>query len=158
MVDDLAVGGQIGTTSKIENYLGFPVGISGTEFAQLAFLQVLRFGASIVLPVSAVGLSRHGAAHIVHLDTGDDITARSVIIATGASYRQIEADGIDRFGGNGVYYTPAAVHDRVLPGQPAVIVGGGNSGAKRPSRWPTTAARSPSSSAERIWPPACPGT
>jgi thioredoxin reductase (NADPH) len=127
MVDDLAVGGQIGTTSKIENYLGFPVGISGTEFAQLAFLQVLRFGASIVLPVSAVGLSRHGAAHMVHLDTGDDITARSVIIATGASYRQIEADGIDRFGGNGVYYTPAAVHDRVLPGQPAVIVGGGNS-------------------------------
>jgi thioredoxin reductase (NADPH) len=127
MVDDLAVGGQIGTTSKIENYLGFPVGISGTEFAQLAFLQVLRFGASIVLPVSAVGLSRHGAAHMVHLDTGDDITARSVIIATGASYRQIEADGIDRFGGNGVYYTPAAVHDRVLPVQPAVIVGGGNS-------------------------------
>jgi len=133
VVDDVAVGGQIGTTSKIENYLGFPVGISGTEFAQLAFLQVLRFGASIVLPASATGLSRpgglsrEGSEHVIHLDTGDDITARSVIIATGASYRQIEADGIDRFTGNGVYYTPAAVHDRVYPEQPAVIAGGGNS-------------------------------
>jgi thioredoxin reductase (NADPH) len=127
VVDDVAVGGQIGTTSKIENYLGFPAGISGTEFAQRAFLQVVRFGASIVLPASAVGLSRQGANHIIHLDTGDDITARSVIIATGASYRQIEADGIDRFTANDVFYTPAAVYDRVHPGQPALIVGGGNS-------------------------------
>jgi thioredoxin reductase (NADPH) len=127
VVDDLAVGGQIGTTSKIENYLGFPVGISGTEFAQLAFLQVLRFGASIVLPASATGLSRRGARQLIHLDTGNDITALSVIIATGASYRRIEADGIDRFSMNDVFYTPAAVYDRVCPGQPAVIVGGGNS-------------------------------
>jgi thioredoxin reductase (NADPH) len=126
VVDDLAVGGQIGTTSKIENYLGFPAGISGTEFAQRAFLQVLRFGASIVLPASAVGLSRQGARHIIHLDTGDDITALSVIIATGASYRQVEADGLDRFTADDVFYTPAAVYDRVRPGQPAVIVGGGN--------------------------------
>jgi thioredoxin reductase (NADPH) len=127
VVDDLAVGGQIGTTSKIENYLGFPVGISGTEFAQRAFLQALRLGASIVLPASAVGLSQEGARHTIHLDTGDDITALSVIIATGTSYRQIQAGGIDRFTANDVFYTPAAVHDRVRPGQPAVIVGGGNS-------------------------------
>jgi thioredoxin reductase (NADPH) len=126
-VDDVAVGGQIGTTSKIENYLGFPVGISGTEFAQRAILQVLRFGASIVLPASATGWSRQGGRHIIHLDTRDDITARSVIIATGASYRRIEADGIDRFTASDVLYTPAAVYDRVRPGQPAVIVGGGNS-------------------------------
>jgi thioredoxin reductase (NADPH) len=127
VIDELAVGGQIGTTSKIENYLGFPVGISGTEFAHRAFLQVLRFGASIVLPASVTGLSRQGDRHIIGLDTGDDITARSVIIATGASYRQIEADGIDRFAASDVFYTPAAVYDRVRPGQPAVIVGGGNS-------------------------------
>jgi thioredoxin reductase (NADPH) len=127
MVDELAVGGQIGTTSKIENYLGFPVGISGTEFAQRAFIQVLRFGASIVLPASAAGLSGHDGGHVIRLDTGDDITARSVIIATGASYRKIEADGIDQFTGNGVYYAPYAVHDHVLPGEPAVIAGGGNS-------------------------------
>jgi thioredoxin reductase (NADPH) len=127
VVDGLAVGGQIGTTSKIENYLGFPVGVSGTEFAQRAFLQVVRFGASIVLPAWAIGLSQHGARHLIHLDTGDDISALSVIIATGASYRRVEADGIDRFTANDVFYTPAAVYDRVRPGQPAVIVGGGNS-------------------------------
>jgi thioredoxin reductase (NADPH) len=127
VIDDVAVGGQIGTTSKIENYLGFPVGISGTEFAQRAILQVVRFGASIVLPASATGLSRQGAHCRIHLDTGDDITALAVIVATGASYRQIEADGIDRFSANDVFYTPAAVYDRVHPGQPAVIVGGGNS-------------------------------
>jgi len=127
VVDDLAVGGQVGTTSKIENYLGFPVGISGTEFAQRAVLQVLRFGASIVLPASATGLSRHDTRHLIHLDTGDNITARSVIIATGASYRHIHPDGIDRFTASDVHYTPAAVYDRVPPGQPAAIAGGGNS-------------------------------
>jgi thioredoxin reductase (NADPH) len=127
VIDELAVGGQIGTTSKIENYLGFPVGISGTEFAHRAILQVLRFGASIVLPASATGLSRQGDRHIVLLDTGDDITALNVIIATGASYRRVEADGIDRFSANDVFYTPAAVYEQVHPGQPAVIVGGGNS-------------------------------
>jgi thioredoxin reductase (NADPH) len=127
VVDDVAVGGQIGTTSKIENYLGFPVGISGTEFAQRAILQVVRLGASIVLPASATRLSRQGAHYLIHLDTGDDISALSVIIATGARYRRVEADGIDRFSANDVFYTPAAVHDRVHPGQPAVIVGGGNS-------------------------------
>jgi thioredoxin reductase (NADPH) len=127
VVDDLAVGGQIGTTSKIENYLGFPVGVSGTEFAQRAFLQALRFGASIVLPALATGLSRQDAGHRIHLDTGDEITALSVIIATGASYRQIHAEGIDRFSMNDVFCTPTAMYDRVRPGQPAVIVGGGNS-------------------------------
>ena len=127
VIDHLAVGGQIGTTSKIENYLGFPVGVSGTEFASRAFLQVLRFGASIVLPASVTGLSRQGDAHRLHLDTGDDITALSVIIATGARYRQIDAENIDRFSMDSVFYTPAAVYDRVRPGQPAVIVGGGNS-------------------------------
>jgi thioredoxin reductase (NADPH) len=127
VIDELAVGGQIGTTSKVENYLGFPVGISGSEFAQRAFLQVLRFGASIVLPASAAGLSQQGSRYLIHLDTGDDITALSVIIATGASYRQIEADGLDRFSADDVFYTPSAVYDRLRPGQPAVIVGGGNS-------------------------------
>jgi thioredoxin reductase (NADPH) len=127
VVDNVAVGGQIGTTSKIENYLGFPVGISGTEFAQRAFLQVVRFGASIVLPASATGLSRQDASYLIHLDSGDDIAALSAIIATGARYRQIEAENIDQFSTNDVFYTPAAVYDRVRPGQPAVIVGGGNS-------------------------------
>jgi thioredoxin reductase (NADPH) len=84
LVDALAVGGQIGTTSRIENYLGFPVGISGEEFAERAYIQVLRFGASIVLPATATGLSGDSTARVIHLDTGDSLTARSVIIATGS--------------------------------------------------------------------------
>ena len=127
LVDAVAVGGQIATTSTIENYLGFPVGISGEEFAERAFVQVLRFGASIVLPASATGLSSAGADHVVHLDTGDDIKARSVLIATGASYRRLEAAGVDRFAGVSVFYTPLMMREEVTPGEPVVIAGGGNS-------------------------------
>jgi thioredoxin reductase len=120
-------GGQIGTTSRIENYLGFPVGISGDEFAQRAYIQVLRFGASVVLPATATGLSGDDTARVIHLDTGDSLTALSVIIATGVTYRTIDATGLDRFGGLGVFYSPLGVHDEIHPGEPVVIAGGGNS-------------------------------
>jgi thioredoxin reductase (NADPH) len=127
LVDALAVGGQIGTTSRIENYLGFPVGISGEEFAERAYIQVLRFGASVVLPATATGLTGDSAARVIHLDTGDSLTARSVIVATGVTYRTIDATGLDRFGGLGVFYSPLTVEDETRPGDPVVIVGGGNS-------------------------------
>jgi len=127
LVDSLAVGGQIGTTSRIENYLGFPVGISGEEFAERAYIQVLRFGASIVLPATAVGLSGDNTTRVVHLDTGESITAHSVIIATGITYRRIDAAGVDKFAGLGVFYSPLTVHDQTHPEDPVVIVGGGNS-------------------------------
>jgi thioredoxin reductase (NADPH) len=127
LIDALAVGGQIATTSRIENYLGFPVGITGEEFAERAIVQALRFGASIVLPATATGLSSAGAGHVVHLDTGDGIKARSVVIATGVSYRRLEAAGIDRFAGVCVFYTPLVTHEEVPPGDPVVIAGGGNS-------------------------------
>ena len=127
LVDSLAVGGQIGTTSRIENYLGFPVGVSGEEFAQRAYIQALRFGASIVLPATATGLSGDGSAWVIHLDTGDDLTAHSVIITTGVTYRTIDAAGLDRFTGLGVFYSPLGVDDEIHPGDPVVIVVGGNS-------------------------------
>jgi thioredoxin reductase (NADPH) len=127
LVDALAVGGQIGTTSRIENYLGFPVGITGGEFAERAYIQVLRFGASVVLPATATGLSGDGTARVIHLDIGGHLTARSVIIASGVTYRKIDAAGLDRFVGLGVFYSPLAVHDEIHPGDPVVIVGGGNS-------------------------------
>jgi len=127
LVDALAVGGQIGTTSRIENYLGFPVGVSGDEFAQRAYIQVLRFGASVVLPATATGLSGDAAARVIHLDTGDNLTARSVIIATGVTYRTIDAAGLDRFGGCGTFYSPLEVDDEIHPGDTVVIAGGGNS-------------------------------
>jgi thioredoxin reductase (NADPH) len=127
LVDALAVGGQIGTTSRIENYLGFPVGVSGGEFAERAYIQVLRFGASVVLPATATGLSGDSTARVVHLDTGGSLTASSVIIATGVTYRKIDAAGLDRFGGLGVYYSPLGVHDEIRAGAQVVIAGGGNS-------------------------------
>ena len=127
LVEGLAVGGQIGTTSRIENYLGFPLGVSGEEFAQRAYIQALRFGASIVLPATATGLSCDGAARVIHLDTGETLTAHSLIIATGVTYRTIDAAGIDRFSGLGVFYSPLTVHEEIRAGDPVVIVGGGNS-------------------------------
>src|SRR5215469_15391464 len=90
LVETLALGGQIGTTSRIENYLGFPVGVTGQEFAQRAFLQVIRFGASIVLPAAAVGLSDDGSAFMMQLNSGVRLLAHSVIIAAGVTYRMIE--------------------------------------------------------------------
>jgi thioredoxin reductase (NADPH) len=121
------VGGQIGTTSRIENYLGFPVGVSGEEFAERSLVQVLRFGATLLVPRTAAGLTRHGDDYVIRLDDGGELAARTVIIATGVSYRQLDAAGLDRFEGTGVFYTPLAARDQIRPGEPVVIAGGGNS-------------------------------
>ncbi len=126
-IDGSGVGGQIGTTSRIENYLGFPVGVSGDEFAERAVVQVLRFGATLLVPAAAVGLSPQGHGYAVELDGGNMVLARSVIVATGVKYRQLDATGLERFDGLGVFYTPIAAQDELGPGDEAVIVGGGNS-------------------------------
>jgi thioredoxin reductase (NADPH) len=126
-MDGLGVGGQIGTTSRIENYLGFPVGVSGEEFAERALVQVLRFGATLLVPTKAVGLAEHDGDYVIELDSGDRLFARSVIIATGVTYRTLDEVGLDRFDGLGVFYTPLTAHDDLEPGSPVVIVGGGNS-------------------------------
>ena len=126
-IDGMGVGGQIGTTSRIENYLGFPVGVSGEEFAERSLVQVLRFGATLLVPRTAAGLTGHGDDYVIRLDSGDELTARTVIIATGVAYRQLDEAGLDRFEGAGVFYTPLAAQDQIRPGDPVVIVGGGNS-------------------------------
>jgi thioredoxin reductase (NADPH) len=127
VVDALGVGGQIGTTSRIENYLGFPVGVSGEEFAERSLVQVLRFGATLLMPKTAIALSRRGDDYVIGCDDGGELATRTVIIATGVSYRQLDAVGLDRFDGTGVFYTPLAAQDQVAPGEAVVIVGGGNS-------------------------------
>src|SRR5262249_53316904 len=101
VIDGTGVGGQIGTTSRIENYLGFPVGVSGEEFAERSLVQALRFGATLLVPRTAAGLARHGDDYIIRLDDGDELAARTVIIATGVAYRQLDAAGLDRFEGAG---------------------------------------------------------
>jgi thioredoxin reductase (NADPH) len=127
VIDGLGVGGQIGTTSRIENYLGFPVGVSGDEFAQRALVQVLRFGATLLVPCTATGLSERGDLYAIRVESGDELLARSVILAGGVSYRKLDAVGLERFEGQGGFYTPLAAKDEVRPGEPAVIVGAGNS-------------------------------
>jgi thioredoxin reductase (NADPH) len=127
VLDGAGVGGQIGTTSRIENYLGFPVGVTGDEFAERALVQVLRFGATLLAPATALRLSPRGPDYAIELDGGQELVARSVIIATGVAYRKLDAPGLDRFDGLGVFYTPLSAADEVEPEQPVAIVGGGNS-------------------------------
>ena len=126
-MDGRGVGGQIGTTPRIENYLGFPLGVSGEEFAERALIQVLRFGATLLVPAAASGLQVRDGKYVVELDGGDELVARSVIIATGVTYRKLDAVGLERFEGLGVFYTPLTAQNDIGPGDAVVIVGGGNS-------------------------------
>jgi thioredoxin reductase (NADPH) len=126
MVDALAAGGQASTTSRIENYLGFPAGISGTEFGERAQLQAQRLGAEMYVPHAAVSLSHRDGYHHVVLEDGVELLGKAVIIATGVSYRGLGVAGIEKFEGVGVFYSPSDA-DHVEAEDTVVIVGGGNS-------------------------------
>ncbi len=126
VIDALAAGGQASTTSRIENYLGFPTGVSGTEFGERALLQAQRLGAEMFVPHAAVSLSHSDGYYHVTLDNGAQLLGKAVIIATGVTYRRLDVAGIERFEGLGVSYSPVDA-GRVEAGEPVVIVGGGNS-------------------------------
>jgi thioredoxin reductase (NADPH) len=126
VVDAVAAGGQASTTSRIENYLGFPTGISGAEFGERALLQAQRLGAQMFVPHAAASLSHPDGHYLVTLDNGAELFGKAVIIATGVSYRRLDVEGIGRFEGLGVSYSPLDV-DHVDRGEPVLIVGGGNS-------------------------------
>src|SRR5262249_11863852 len=106
VVDALAVGGQVSTTSRLENYLGFPAGISGTEFGERAQIQAQRLGAEMFVPHAAVSLSHHDGSYHAVLEDGAELLGKAVIIATGVSYRGLEVAGIEKFEGVGVFYLP----------------------------------------------------
>jgi thioredoxin reductase (NADPH) len=126
VVDALAVGGQAATSSRIENYLGFPAGVSGTEFGERAQLQAQRLGAKMFTPRAAVSLRHADGYYRVTLDNDTELRGEAVIIATGVGYRRLDVPDIERFERVGVYYSPLDV-DQVADGEPVVIVGGGNS-------------------------------
>lgn len=126
VIDALAAGGQASTTSRIENYLGFPTGVSGTEFGERAQLQAQRLGAQMFVPHAAVSLSHSEGYYHVSLDNGVELLGKAVIIATGVTYRGLDVAGIERFEGLSVFYSPVDA-DKVEAGEPVVIVGGGNS-------------------------------
>ena len=126
-IESIATGGQAGTSSRIENYLGFPAGVSGSELAQRASVQAAKFGASLTVPATAVGLAGGAAHHEVKLSDGAVATGRSVVIATGAQYRRLGVPRLRDFEGVGVYYAATETEAQLCKDAPIAIVGGGNS-------------------------------
>jgi thioredoxin reductase (NADPH) len=126
-VEMIAPGGQAGTSSRIENYLGFPMGISGTDLTQRAVIQAQKFGANLTVPCTAVALRNQAGHLVVRLSDGTDVAGRAVIAATGASYRRLDAARIGDFEGKGVYYAATEMEARMCSPAPIVVAGGGNS-------------------------------
>jgi len=127
IVEREAPGGQAGQSSAIENYLGFPKGLSGSDLAQRALAQVSRFGAELVLAREVVGLEQRGTVRAVLLEGGGEVEARAVVVSTGVSYRRLEAEGVERLTGKGIYYGATAAEAGQTAGDMVYVVGGANS-------------------------------
>jgi thioredoxin reductase (NADPH) len=126
-LDAVAAGGQAGTSTRIENYLGFPGGISGMELAERAILQAGKFGARLLVPAEAVGFCHHEDHYRVRLSNDETVESRAVVIATGARYRKLDVPRIDELTGLGVYYAATPMEAEMCSGSAVAIVGGGNS-------------------------------
>ena len=126
-IEQTVVGGQAGTSSRIENYLGFPLGISGTELTQRALVQAEKFGAHLTAPCVAVSLRERAGHLIVGLQDGGEVAGRAVIAATGARYRRLDAARLEEFEPTSVYYAATESEVRECRGAPVVVAGGGNS-------------------------------
>jgi thioredoxin reductase (NADPH) len=127
VLEMVAAGGQAGTSSRIENYLGFPTGISGDDLTQRAVVQAEKFGARLTSPCTATGLREAAGYLVVGLSDGTEVTGRAVIVASGARYRRLDAARREDFEGNGVYYAATEIEARLCAGSAVVVVGGGNS-------------------------------
>ncbi|GLY38277.1 thioredoxin reductase [Amycolatopsis sp. NBRC 101858] len=125
--DSLAAGGQAGTTSRIENYLGFPPGISGAELAERSVIQATKFGAQVAVPAEACTLEPRDDRYAVGFDDGIEIVSRTVVIATGARYRRLVVPGIETFEATSIYYAATLHEARRCLATPVAVVGGGNS-------------------------------
>jgi len=126
VLEMVAVGGQAGSSSRIENYLGFPTGISGADLTQRATVQAQKFGASLSSPCTVVSLQEDSGHFVLRLSDRTEIPGRSVIVATGARYRRLDAVGLERFESRGVYYAATELEAKACVGSPAVVSGGGN--------------------------------
>jgi thioredoxin reductase (NADPH) len=127
VVDNYAAGGQAGTSSRIENYLGFSNGISGAELAKQGQVQAEKFGATVAICRTVTGIDCSEESFLVSLDDDKKVAARAVVIATGAHYRKLSVSGLERFEGVGIHYSTTPIDVLPCVGQPVVIVGGGNS-------------------------------
>jgi len=127
LVESLAPGGQAGTSSKIENYLGFPTGISGQALAGRAFIQAQKFGARMVVSRNVIGLDCDSQPYRLRLDDGKAVQARAIVLATGASYRKLDLPNYERYEGQGIHYAATAMEAQICRNEEVAIVGGGNS-------------------------------
>ncbi|HTI39988.1 MAG TPA: FAD-dependent oxidoreductase [Vicinamibacterales bacterium] len=127
VLESSAPGGQAGSSSRIENYLGFPTGISGLDLTGRAYAQAQKFGAHVLIANGAARLSCAGQVYSIHMDDGDCVRARTVLIASGAQYRKPTLENLARFEGAGVYYAATPMEAQLCGGQEIAIVGGGNS-------------------------------
>ena len=127
IIERQATGGQAGQSSRIENYLGFPDGVSGAQLTDRARRQATRFGAEILTTRDVCSLTPNGSALTVTLDNGDSIGAHSVVVATGVSYRELQSPGVGDFTGRGVYYGSASTEAEACADRDVYIVGGANS-------------------------------
>ncbi len=127
ILEQTAPGGQAGSSMRIENYLGFPTGLTGSELAGRAILQANKFGARLSVPTLVNRLAFENAYTLVRLDGGETVTAKCLLIATGADYRRLGVPGADGFEGTGVYYAATLAEAHLCQGSQVVVVGGGNS-------------------------------
>ncbi|MEV0406377.1 FAD-dependent oxidoreductase [Actinoallomurus sp. NPDC050550] len=127
LVEKKATGGQAGQSSRIENYLGFPDGVSGAQLTGRARRQALKFGAEVLTARDVVGLTVRGSARVITFGDGSEIATHAVVLATGVSYRSLQAEGIERLTGRGVYYGSASTEAQSCSGEDVYIVGGANS-------------------------------
>ncbi len=127
VVESNSPGGQAGSSSRIENYLGFPTGISGQDLAARAYTQAQKFGAEILIAKGATQLTCDRRPYAVQIDEGPRLFGRAIVIATGAEYRRPSLENLTRFEGTGVYYGATAIEAQLCSGEEVVVVGGGNS-------------------------------
>ena len=141
VVESSAPGGQAGTSSRIENYLGFPTGISGQELAGRAYSQAQKFGAQVMIARGAISLACQRKPYAIAIDDGARIPARAVIVATGAAYRKLAVDRRSQFEGAGVYYAATFMESQLGSGEEVAIVGAGNSAGQAAAFLARTARR-----------------
>jgi thioredoxin reductase (NADPH) len=127
LIEREAAGGQAGLSSRIENYLGFPSGLSGADLARRGVAQVRRFGTEVLAPAEAVGLAVDGEYRVVKLSNGQELAAHSVVIAAGVQWRRLDVPGMDRLSGAGIYYGAAITESSSCKDEDVYIVGGANS-------------------------------
>ena len=127
LIDKRAPGGQAGTSSRIENYLGFPNGLSGADLARRAITQAQRFGVEFLAPQEVVSIKSEGQYKHINMSDGSEVVTRAIVLSTGVAYHKLDNESLDKFTGAGVYYGAATTEAYAFKGKPVYIVGGGNS-------------------------------